>query len=750
MTDHANPFYRLAPFIQDFIYRQNWAELRVIQADTTRAVFDSDQHILVTSGTASGKTEAAFLPVLTDLYNRPSRTIGVLYIGPLKALINNQFERLQDLLSEAHIPVQSWHGDVDRGRKLLFLQQAQGVLQITPESLEAILMRHHADLGRLFGDLRYVIIDEVHAFINSDRGRQVMCQLGRLERYQTVKPRRIGLSATLGDPQQAMRWLAGNTGRETVLVNDLSGKRTIELGLLHFVGLGRNFAAQQDYAIEADDTELIAALNDQFAQNRLLFTHMYGQTKGKKSIVFTNTRRDAERVIGYMRDIAQYEGTPDIYYVHHGSVSAPLREAAEAAMQADSQPACTSATLTLELGIDIGQLDQTLQLSAPLTVSSFVQRLGRSGRRGNPARMLFYHEEPPIDERTALGSQIPWDMLQTIAIVQLYLEDKWLEPVTTPKLPFSLLYHQTLSVLTAHTELSPAELAERILTLPPFAEVSQPHYRILLRHLLETRHIEQTEDGHLIVGLAAERIVNHYRFFATFADEVEYSVRDGSREIGTLQAVPAVGDRIGLAGFTWKVLAVDSEKRTIKVERVAGTADTSWVGGMGRIHDRVVARIRQVLTETVDYGYLQTDALKRLDQARELAADYRFGRRSLIPLGGDSLLLLPWRGSLVSNTLQLLLRRYNVPVKFEYSPFFFQIGGFAEPTEFARLCHYILADPPNSAQLAEQVPPLTLQAAKFDPYIPEILLREAYAVDSVDLSGALAVIANWAAESERG
>ena len=181
-----NPFYRLAPFIQEYIYRKNWAELRPVQVRAIESILDSKNHILITSSTASGKTEAALLPILTQLHTDPPDSIGVLYIGPLKALINDQFERLNELLEETQIPVQSWHGDVSAGKKRRFLQRAEGILQITPESLEAMLINRHPDLQRLFGDLRFVIIDEVHAFIASDRGRQVICQLQRLARYQAA------------------------------------------------------------------------------------------------------------------------------------------------------------------------------------------------------------------------------------------------------------------------------------------------------------------------------------------------------------------------------------------------------------------------------------------------------------------------------------------------------------------------------------------------------------------------------------
>ena len=192
-------FSRYAPFVQDFIYRNGWERLRGIQVAAGDAVFNTDAHVLLTASTASGKTEAAFFPILTLLSENPSASVGALYIAPLKALINDQFERLTDLCAEGGIPVWSWHGDVAQSRKKKLLEHPSGVLQITPESLEAMLLRKHAMIPTLFGDLRFIVIDEIHSLMRSDRGLQTMCLIERLSRLAGTEPRRIGLSATIGN-----------------------------------------------------------------------------------------------------------------------------------------------------------------------------------------------------------------------------------------------------------------------------------------------------------------------------------------------------------------------------------------------------------------------------------------------------------------------------------------------------------------------------------------------------------------------
>ena len=512
----GNPFDKLAPFVQEYIYRNKWENLHDIQAEAIHAILDGSDHILISSGTATGKTEAALLPIITDLHNNPPATIGVLYIGPLKALINDQFERLTELLEESYIPVQSWHGDVAQTKKTRFLRQARGILQITPESLEAMLINRHHELKRLFSDLRYVIIDEVHALIAFDRGRQVMCQLERLARYQKRPARRIGLSATIGEPHLTKAWLSGNSKPKAQLIKS-SRQRSAEIGLEYFLlptdeddkTTTDNSSPGKTPADEANSlAKLIVEASD-------YYEHMHQMTQRKgvnKTLIFANARADTEDVVVNMRQLSERKRQPNFYHVHHGSISAPLREAAEAAMKDKSQPACTAATVTLELGIDLGQLDQVLQVNSTHSVSSFVQRLGRSGRRGDPARMFFYSTEQDGEKRH-LGEELPWNLLQTIAIIQLYAEEKWIEPPEVPKMPLSLLYHQTMSIIKSHSELSPPQLAERLLTLSPFKSITQEHFRrLLLPHLLDIEHLERTERGDLIIGVEAERIVKQLSF----------------------------------------------------------------------------------------------------------------------------------------------------------------------------------------------------------------------------------------------
>ena len=229
-----NVFERYAPFIQDYIYRSGWQSLRGVQNAAGEAIFGTEENVLLTASTASGKTEAAFFPILTLLDENPSKTVGVLYIAPLKALINDQFGRLSELCEEEGIVVTRWHGDAAVSRKQKLLRHPSGILQITPESLEAMLINKHMEIPSLFGDLRFIVIDEIHSLLRADRGLQTFCLIERLCRLAGCSPRRIGLSATIGNPEDAGRFLSAGSGRGTIIPRFDGGREVWRLSMEHF------------------------------------------------------------------------------------------------------------------------------------------------------------------------------------------------------------------------------------------------------------------------------------------------------------------------------------------------------------------------------------------------------------------------------------------------------------------------------------------------------------------------------------
>jgi len=438
-------FDRYPEFVREFIYSHGWESLREVQVAAAQTIFYTDHNLLLTSSTASGKTEAAFFPILSEICENPPTSVGVLYIAPLKSLINDQFYRIEELLAQSGIPVTHWHGDVAQSHKKKLLDKPRGILQVTPESLESMLINRSNDIVRLFGDLRYIIIDEIHTLTGSDRGNQILCQLARIGHIIGHHPRRIGLSATIGDPQKAADWLGAGSGRVTDVPQFEQGKIRWRLGMEHFY-------IQNSKTEQANDPKDQPDGPAQLAYDAG-YSYMYDCVCDRKSLVFSNSREETEYVCATFRQIAKMRGDKDVFLIHHGNLSASIREEAELKMKDEDEMAVTCATVTMELGIDIGRLERVLQNQSPNSVTSFLQRLGRSCRRGQPPEMMMvFREEDPLPN-TPLPQLVPWELLKAIAIVQLYIEERFIEPPNVRKLPYSLLFHQTLSVLAASGEL---------------------------------------------------------------------------------------------------------------------------------------------------------------------------------------------------------------------------------------------------------------------------------------------------------
>ena len=737
-------FDRYAPFVQDYIYRSRWNNLRAIQVAAGEAIFNTDENLLLTASTASGKTEAAFFPILTLFSEAMPASVGCIYIGPLKALINDQFSRLTELCAEGGIPVWHWHGDVAHSHKEKLLRKPSGILQITPESLEALLLHKHAAIPKLFGDLRFVVIDEVHSLLRGDRGGQTLCLIERLSRLAGVNPRRIGLSATIGDPEAAGEFLSAGTGRRTLIPRLPAAGTTWRLSMEHFYVKDRQAAeGREDIAAPApldDETDEAPALADPG------IGYIFGHTKGKKCLVFVNSREECETVTTTLRRYCEHKHEPDRFLIHHGNLSASYRETAEAFMKDDGQYMTTVTTATLELGIDIGRLERAFQINAPWTVSSFLQRMGRTGRRETPPEMWFVIREDEPEPRAMLPTTIPWDLLQGIALVQVYLEERWVEPPRLDRLPYSLLYHQTMSTLASCGELSPRALADRVLKLHYFHRVTQEDYKCLLRHLLAADHIQQTEQGGLIVGIAGERVINSFKFYGVFVESEEYTVRCDGQELGTVVMPPPVGEKLAIAGHVWEVLELDHERHLVYCRQVKGSVPAYFGQCPGDLHTRVLQRMRQVLTEERSYPYLMKNAIARLQQARFTASRSGAGEKTLLHLGGTMWCLLPWVGTYTFLALERFLKircgtRLGLKNFDSARPYFMQFTMKVTPEAFFRITREEIQKPFDPMEL---VYPTELPLFdKYDEYLPEYLVKKGFAQGVLDLAELKTTVLGW-------
>ncbi|MGN0687630.1 MAG: DEAD/DEAH box helicase [Oscillospiraceae bacterium] len=723
-------FYRLAPFIQEYIYRNRWEELRPIQVSAAEAVFDTDENILLSSGTASGKTEAAFLPVLTHLWENPSASVGVLYLSPLKALINDQFERLEGLLEEADIPVTKWHGDASAAAKKRVVRNPRGVIQTTPESLESMLMRNSSAAFRLFSDLRFVIIDEVHYFMDNDRGLQLLCLLERLARLIGFHPRRIGLSATLGECSSAEKWLCMGTNRGCITPAVTEKSRSVRLSVRYFPIKEKIRTAQGESASGAEHAD-----GDSAALLSNYYNYLYESTSGKRCILFSNSKGEVEQNIAHMRRISEERRRDDCYLVHHANISPALREFAEQRMKSGELPVCTGATVTLELGIDLGRLERIVQTGCPLTVSGLVQRLGRTGRRGGTAEMRFAFRHDVSMPPQEFYKEINWDFVMCIAMILLYTRERFIEPMYLPKLPYSLLYHQTMSYLSSCGEVQPKQLAAYILSLGVFGNVSKEDYLCLLRRLLENGQLERSEEGGLLIGEKGEAAVSNYEFLAVFSVPDDYSVRCEAEEIGTVQSPFPEGAQFALAGQAWEVTQLDKKERRIFVKKISGISANMWQDtGNEYVHTRVMKMMRDVLRSTERYSFLDESAAARLEEIRA-----SFCRSMMCAVGSVAKLtetqyaVFPFIGTRGTAALVYALRQRGFGASVwlsRYIPVCIEVRTDMQQEELCAALDELKCS--GADKNSFDIPDNCEICGKYNSYIPRELLKKQYIEDYLD------------------
>ncbi len=735
-------FYRFAPFIRDYIYSNGWQELRGVQLEAAEVIFCSDDNLLVCSATASGKTEAVFFPIISDICENPAEGFSVLYIAPLKALINDQFERLSHVLEMSEIPVFHWHGDVATSHKEKALKNPMGILQITPESLESMLINRPNDIPRIFSGLRYIIVDELHSLMGSDRGSQILCQLERLGRLLKRHPRRIGLSATLGDKEKAAVWLAGNSERITAVTSSDEDGGRWRLAVEHFFVEDRDFSRTKDdkkgNSIKGD--EKITPISPDTPENKPEFDagyeYIYNCSKNKRCLVFSNSREETEYTTATLRQIARKKGDEDNFLIHHGNLSASLREDAEEKLKNGETKYTACATVTLELGIDIGELERIIHIDAPNTVSGFLQRLGRSGRRGTPSEMVMVLREEQALPNEPLPQIIPWSLIRAIAIIELYAKEKFIEPPHIKKLPLSLAFQQTLSILAASGGLKASQLAGRILTMPPFENIPSEIYKKLLVFMRDSDYIEQTEEKNFIIGLKGEKLINSFKFYASFKDSDDFTVRCGSEEIGTINSAPPVGDRFALAGRAWEVEEVDLERKLVYAKQIEGKLEVSWPGDYGIVHTRVLEKMREVLCSDTEYTYLRPNAKERLREARAVAKNAWLDRDYVVSLGGCSYCMFDWLGTLSHRAMRRILTRYSDELGIsgiEYGSYYitFKMQKCKKEQLAKRLLELIEKE--GGIEKISLVSPSEAPCFdKYDPILPPDLLRIAYSSDRLD------------------
>lgn len=646
-------FERLGYPVRRWIWQQKWQSLRDVQEKAIPAVLAGGD-VVVSARTAAGKTEAAILPLLTRVLEGQSRDgFRILYVSPLKALINDQFRRLEPLCEACDIPLHKWHGDVSADAKARARKNPSGVVLITPESLEALLVRRGKEVRFLFSSLEAVVIDELHAFIGTERGMQLQSILNRIE-IECGRERidRIGLSATLGDMRLAADALRPAGGANVTVIEGNDEGNGLKLQI-------RGYYDKEEAPREEADGEQ-GLRNEDAAERHGIPERLAGDLfrflRGHRNLLFGGSRERVELYADRLRLMCEQSHVPNEFFPHHGSLSKAEREDVELRLRDDPRPTTAVATTTLELGIDIGEVESVAQIGPGFTVSSLRQRLGRSGRRaGSPAvmRMFVIERNPgrgqhPL-ERLNLG------LIQSIAMIEC-LKDGWCEPPVPTGVHLSTLLHQVLALILQKGGISPQSAWQILCDCGPFKAVDRAVFADLLRCMASSNNklIEQSPEGLLMIGEFGERITEAHDFYPVFSTEREYRIMHEARTLGTYPLDSAIrsGETLIFAGRRWQVLEVDDATRVITVKPTRGGKPPRFSGNGGGLHDRIPETMKRVLEGGEQFAYIDRIASEMLASARQCFVELGLATRFVLPYA-DGALVLPWTGTRKLTTLAL-------------------------------------------------------------------------------------------------
>lgn len=755
----SSAFARLHPRIQRWVYDQGWTTLHDAQERATVPILDGDSDVLIAAATAAGKTEAAFLPILSNLAmvmerdgaSHPSVRAGyearvdstpvgravagveVLYISPLKALINDQHQRLEDLCGRVHVPVHRWHGDVSAAAKRKVVEEPSGVLVMTPESLEATFVNRGPIVPRLLSGLRYVVIDELHCFLATQRGAQLRSLLHRVELAIRRRPPRIGLSATLGDIGGAAAFLRPDHPEQVSIVESKSDGRGLMLQLRGYLAPAPATTPPGGSRAAGEANPEDAAVEDGPARaHHEIAGHLYGRLRGRDNLVFANSRNEVEAYADLLSRISAGERVPNEFRPHHGNLSRDLREATEEQLKDPVRPATAVSTSTLELGIDIGSVASVAQIGPPPSVASLWQRLGRSGRRNAPAVLRLYITESPLHARSVPADMLRCGVVQTTAMVRLML-DRWLESPDDPGFNYSTLVQQIMSAIAQHGGATAAELYAALCGPGPFRLVDQERFARLLRAMASHDLLTQTSEGLLLHGRAGERQVNNFRFYAAFQTADEWRIVTGGTTLGTIPIYqPLRSDALLIfAGKPWKVVDADRRRRVVQVERAEGGVPHFGGGGGPTVSDRVRAEMLATYRSAEMPSWLDRNAQNLLSEGRAAFRSYGLDETTVIP-GESGVRLFPWTGDRTLSTAAMALSSKGLRANVEGPAIRIER---ADTAEVAAAVAKLLAGPrPAPAELAAAIK--NPEIDKWDWVLDEPLACESAGARLLDVEGA--------------
>lgn len=608
-------FARFPPRLQQAIVaRLGWSSLRPVQDEAGAALLDG-WNAVVLAPTAGGKTEAALFPILAGLIEAPASAVAAIYVAPIKALLNNQSHRLDLYTEMVGLRRFVWHGDTPDHERRAFVRDPCELLMTTPESLEVMLVSPRVDAGSLFRDLKFVVVDEIHALAGTDRGAHLMSVVERLARLSRHDPQRVGLSATVGNPERILEWLRGTSERPGKVVDPPSAPSRRQLHIVY-----------------RPDLPALAAGAAKLAQ-------------GSKSLFFCQTRSLTEAVSEQMRRL----GTT--VHVHHSAISREERDLAEEQFQSGTG-ACIVCTSTLELGIDVGDLDLVLQADAPATVGSFLQRMGRTGRRrGQVANTTFLCESADA-------------VVQAIALIEL-ARSGWVESIAVNDRCWPVLIHQLVAMALASEGIGPEDAWSTLSRVPDFGGIGREEFDRLVAWMRREQSLRLV-GGRLVVGPKVEREFGRRNFrdlYSVFSSPQSYTVQTAAaRPLGSLNQdfVDRLVDGVScflLSGRAWTVLRVQHDDRRVIVDAAPRGKQPTWGGFLPQFLGHTLCqRMLAVVAGDEDYPYLSPPAREVLTARRAEMAGVVEPEIGGIELDHEEIRWWTYAGGAINSTLRYALR----------------------------------------------------------------------------------------------
>ena len=631
----SSSFDLLDTKVQQWVWKQGWTSLKEIQENSIPPILDGNCDVIISAATAGGKTEAVFLPILTNLLKWECFSgYQVLYISPLKSLINDQYRRLQDMTKEMLINVTPWHGDISSSKKHNSLKDPNGILIITPESLEALFVHHHLILRKAFDNLKYVVIDELHAFIPTERGKQLQSLMSRIEQVIGKHIPRIAMSATFSDFGIVKDFLRHDHCIPCIIPDQ--GKNNHEIKVLI-----------KDYGY-----------GEESYINKNITDEIFLRLRGENNLVFTNSRRECECFNLLLNEKCNKENVPNEFRIHHGSISKETRTKVEHELQSGILPITAICTATLELGVDIGKVKSIAQIGTSNSVSGLRQRLGRSGRRGEASILRVYtydYKRMSVELLDLLRN----DLFQNIAVIELLKAHKYESP-TIDGVHLSTLVQQILSFIAEYGSFYPKDGWRLLCQNGAFSNVSVNLFLKLLRDLGKKDVIRQMGNGQIIIGPVGDEILLDKEFYAAFTTYPEFEIVNSKNgeHIGSLLTFIGIGYCIVLGGRKWVVTEIDHKtSRAYVVPSDYGKIPVFSNEGY-EIDGIIVQKMKDIYMSDEIYPYLDTksDAITSLHNARSFFAHNHLEK--CYSFFGEDCILLTWAGSKINRTISLISNLY--------------------------------------------------------------------------------------------